>query len=490
MVENVTVEMRDDGPVVVPDGPEDMFGHGTACGGIILGLAPEVELVSIRVLGADLRGKGAAFAAGLEWAIEQGVQVCNLSLSSKSESLYPIFHDLVDRAYFQSIALVSAANNVPAPSYPSLFSSVFSVAAHAEPDPWRFYYNPAPPVEFGAWGVDVPIAWKDGGTTVATGNSFAAPHIAGLVARILSKHPGLTPFEVKAVLASIADNPGRRHLGPGEHGNVSLFMTYVDLFRRNTALARLLIGEFVSGIGDWLYLVAVLVVVYADSNSTVLLGIVGAARILPYVLLSVPAGIVADRYDRRKVLLVTDIARGVIMLALAAAVVVEAPTIVIVALSILAACFSTFFGPAIASLLPMLVDERDLGPANSAWATLDNVAFIIGPALAGILLATGNLAVAFLLNAVSFGIIAVVLWRLPVTATAAEAPPETTEADGARSRAGVSWPARWPDRSSSTRPRASWEAGSACSPSSSRSTCSMPARPGPGTSTPQPGSEA
>ena len=80
--------------------------------------------------------------------------------------------------------LVSAANNVPAPSYPSLFSSVFSVAAHGEPDPWRWYYNPSPPVEFGAWGVDVPIAWKDGGTTVATGNSFAAPHIAGLVARL------------------------------------------------------------------------------------------------------------------------------------------------------------------------------------------------------------------------------------------------------------------------------------------------------------------
>ena len=211
VVENVAVEMTDDGPVVVPDKPADMFGHGTACGAIILSLAPEVELVSIRVLGADLRGKGTAFAAGLEWAIEHELPVCNLSLSSKSESLYPVFHDLVDRAYFGSMALVSAANNVPAPSYPSLFSSVFSVAAHPEPDPWRVYYNPEPPVEFGAWGVDVPIAWKDGGSTVATGNSFAAPHIAGLVALILSKHPGLTPFELKAILASVADNPGRRH---------------------------------------------------------------------------------------------------------------------------------------------------------------------------------------------------------------------------------------------------------------------------------------
>jgi subtilisin len=211
VVENVAVEMSEDGPRVVSDEPIDLFGHGTACGAIILSLAPEAELVSIRVLGADLRGKGTAFAAGLEWAIEQRLPVCNLSLSSKSESLFPIFHDLVDRAYFQSTALVSAANNVPAPSYPSLFSSVISVAAHGEADPWRVYYNPEPPVEFGAWGVDVPIAWKDGGSTVATGNSFAAPHIAGLVALILSKHPGLTPFEVKAILASVADNPGRRH---------------------------------------------------------------------------------------------------------------------------------------------------------------------------------------------------------------------------------------------------------------------------------------
>lgn len=211
VVQSVAVEMVDGEPKLKEnDTAGDLFGHGTACGGIILGLAPEVELVSIRVLGADLRGKGSAFVAGLEWAVEQGLRVCNLSLSSKSDALYPVFHELVDEAYFKGICLVSAANNVPAPSYPSLFSSVFSIAAHSEPDPERFYYNPNPPVEFGAWGVDVPIAWRDGGSTVATGNSFAAPHIAGLVARILSKHPDLTPFEVKAVLAAIADNPRRR----------------------------------------------------------------------------------------------------------------------------------------------------------------------------------------------------------------------------------------------------------------------------------------
>jgi subtilisin family serine protease len=207
LVESVAVEIVDDEATVVPDDPIDLYGHGTACAGIIVGLAPEVEIYSVRVLGSDLKGKGVAFLRGLEYAVEQGVQVMSLSLSSKSERLFPFFHEVVDEAYFRHVCLVSAVNNVPGLSYPSTFSSVFSVAAHAIPEPETFFYNPAPPVEWGAWGVDVPIGWKDGTTTVATGNSFAAPHIAGFVARILSKHPGLTPFEVKAVLAAIANDP-------------------------------------------------------------------------------------------------------------------------------------------------------------------------------------------------------------------------------------------------------------------------------------------
>jgi MFS family permease len=217
---------------------------------------------------------------------------------------------------------------------------------------------------------------------------------------------------------------------------VSLVRTYRDLFRRSPALARLLAGEFVSGIGDWLYLIAILVVVYAETSSPVLLGIVGAARILPYVLLSVPAGIVADRFDRRMVLLVTDVARGVLMLALAGAVTLDAHIGVIIGFSILAACFSTFFNPAIAALVPTLVEERDLGPANGAWATLDNLSFIIGPALAGILLATGGLQVAFLLNAASFAVVAVVLWRLPVPA---RGPAPREQGDAANGAAPAGW---------------------------------------------------
>src|SRR5512132_959974 len=75
VVQSVAVELVDGEPQIAPDETGDLVGHATACGGIILGIAPNVELVSIRVLGAELRGKGTAFAAGLEWAIDQGINV-------------------------------------------------------------------------------------------------------------------------------------------------------------------------------------------------------------------------------------------------------------------------------------------------------------------------------------------------------------------------------------------------------------------------------
>ena len=72
------------------------------------------------------------------------------------------------------------------------------------------------------------------------------------------------------------------------------------------------------------------------------------------------------------------------MLGLAWLVAVDGPLWAIVALAVLATCFSCFFGPTIGAYLPTLVrDERELGPANSAWSTLDNLAFVIGPAVAG-----------------------------------------------------------------------------------------------------------
>lgn len=204
-VRRLRVELRGEEAVVVDDpGAGDLVGHGTACAGIVAGIAPAAELVSIRVLGADNRGKGRAVAAAVEWAVESGVAVVNLSLSSRSEAMFAAFHELADRAYFANCLLVCAANNIPGPSYPSLFAAVLSVAAHDVDDPDVWFYNPSPPVEFGAYGRDVDVAWRDGGRIRATGNSFAAPHLAGQAARLRSRYPAASPFEIKALLAATA----------------------------------------------------------------------------------------------------------------------------------------------------------------------------------------------------------------------------------------------------------------------------------------------
>jgi MFS family permease len=194
----------------------------------------------------------------------------------------------------------------------------------------------------------------------------------------------------------------------------------------NRPLSLLLGGEFVSAIGDWLYVVAILIVVYREAADPLALGLFGAARILPYVLLSVPAGYIADRFDRRLVLLASDLLRGACMLGMAGLAAVDGPLLAIVCLAVLATCGSAFFYPAIGAYIPALVrDERELAPANGLFASLDNLGFVIGPAIGGLLVAGGGAVVAFLVNAATFLVIAAILWRLPPS-VATPLPPELT----------------------------------------------------------------
>lgn len=211
---------------------------------------------------------------------------------------------------------------------------------------------------------------------------------------------------------------------------MSVWATYREL-ARNRPLAKLLLGEFVSSIGDWLYLVALIVLVYRETGDPVILGIVGAARLLPYIVLSIPAGVITDRFDRRMVLLVSDIGRAICMVILALLVVTDAGIAPIAIVAFIATCFSAFFYPAFGAYMPSLVkDEAEFGPANSAWATLDNLAWVIGPGIAGLILLAGNLELAFLINAVSFAVIGWVLWSLPrqtASPVPAASPPTPTE---------------------------------------------------------------
>ena len=193
-------------PVLTPGPHDDAFGHGTACAGIVHRLAPAARITSVRVLGAGLSGKSAAFLAGLAWAVEQEFDVINLSLGTSRRDWALAFYELCDRAYFGGSFLVTAANNLARPSFPSLYASVASVACNLSREPLRFHYNPDPPTEFLAPGIDVELSWRGGGRIVGTGNSYAAPHLAGIAALVKAKHPELRPFQLKTVLWATAAN--------------------------------------------------------------------------------------------------------------------------------------------------------------------------------------------------------------------------------------------------------------------------------------------
>lgn len=191
---------------VRPVDHHDACGHGTACASVVRRVAPECELYSVKVLGERFSGTGAMLLAGLRWAVDQGFDVINMSLSTTRAQYAEQLRALADQAFFQRSVIVAAAHNTPVESFPWRFSSVISVGSHGEDDPDLHLYNPTPPVEFFAKGNNVQVAWLGGSSLRTTGNSFATPYIAGLCARILSRHPKMTVFQVKSALYLTAAN--------------------------------------------------------------------------------------------------------------------------------------------------------------------------------------------------------------------------------------------------------------------------------------------
>ena len=205
----VAISMGENDEIVAEEDTEgDVSGHGTACAGIVRALAPDCSISSVRVLGSSFTGSGAVLLGGLRYAVEQGFDVVNMSLSTTKKPFASVLHELADSAYFKRTVLVASAHNMPVESYPWRFSSVISVGSHEEPDPLTFFANPNPPVEFFGRGVNVKVPWIGGRSLKVSGNSFATPHLSAICALILAKHPELTPFQLKSVLYLTATNVG------------------------------------------------------------------------------------------------------------------------------------------------------------------------------------------------------------------------------------------------------------------------------------------
>jgi len=192
---------------------------------------------------------------------------------------------------------------------------------------------------------------------------------------------------------------------------VSIVRPYRDVLAIRGA--RALIGaSAASQVGNWLYNAALLGYVYSATRSAAWVGAATVCRLVPYVLLGPFGGAVADRYRRRSVLLAGDVLRTLLMAALAATVASGGPVAVVIAFTALTSAAGCAERPAAMALLPRLVGETRLGPANALLHTVQDLGVLIGPAVGAILLAVAPAWVAFAANGVTFAVSALLIWTM------------------------------------------------------------------------------
>jgi MFS family permease len=194
---------------------------------------------------------------------------------------------------------------------------------------------------------------------------------------------------------------------------------------RSRPFRRLLTALAVSQAGDWLYNVALLAFVYERTHSPAWVAATTAVRVVPVVLLGPLGGVLADRYDRRRVMVGSDTVRALCMLGLAGVALAGLPVVLAPVLAALATAAAAPYGPCTAAVVPRLVPDPDLPGANAARSAVGMAAIAAGPVVGAVLLLAGEPAVAFSLNAATFVLSALLVLSVP--AGPAFAPPATGE---------------------------------------------------------------
>jgi MFS family permease len=198
---------------------------------------------------------------------------------------------------------------------------------------------------------------------------------------------------------------------------------YRDVLAIRDARA-LIAASAASQIGDWLYNAALLGYVFSATHSAAWVGAATICRLLPYVVLGPLGGAVADRLPRRTVLLAGDLLRLAFMLVMAALVAANGPVVLVIGLAALASAAGSAERPAALALLPRLVGEARIGPANALLHTVQDLGVVIGPAIGAVLLAVASAPAAFIANAATFAVSALLvstLRRYKVTAAGSRA---------------------------------------------------------------------
>lgn len=204
----------------VPDttSGDDDNGHGTMVAGIIaaldnesgvVGVAPEVELYSVKVLNSNGAGLMSVIIAGLEWAIENDMQVINISFGGVLN--WPLAaRDALEKAYQMGIVIVAGAGNSGDQNIvyaPARYDTVIAVGATDQNDARASFSSTGSALELMAPGVAIQSTSRGGGYTIGNGTSFSTPHVSGIAALLISA--GITNNnEIRRILQTSASDLG------------------------------------------------------------------------------------------------------------------------------------------------------------------------------------------------------------------------------------------------------------------------------------------
>ena len=186
---------------------------------------------------------------------------------------------------------------------------------------------------------------------------------------------------------------------------------FTRLLRDNADYRRLFLALVVSLLGDWFAIVAVSAQVIEDTGRDGLAAIVFAASVLPVFLTAPLAGVIADRLDRRKVMIAADLLRVLPALGLVVADRLQSASLSIACIAIIAA-LAAFFEPVASAALPRVVSRHDLSLAQSALGAVWGSMLFVGAAIGGLVAAGMGREASYLVNAATFATSAILVWRI------------------------------------------------------------------------------
>ena len=186
----------------------------------------------------------------------------------------------------------------------------------------------------------------------------------------------------------------------------------------------------ISGTGDWLYSTALIVHLYTSTGSAGWVAVASLARMVPYIVFGAVGGVLADRVDRRRLMVALDAGRAVLMVILAVAVAADVAPAVVVVLAVLSSTLTVPYRPAIVAATPRVVPECALAAANAAEAMIGQLTIFIGPAVAALLLIAASPAVAIAVNGSTFLVSAVLVAMVRDAGGGRAAEPQDGEPEG------------------------------------------------------------